>query len=114
MRLPSFGVHPIAWLESRLLCTVDRRYVLYSSYVSGFSLCVEFNAIMHTPKSVPVSRSPFYRSLQRTKRHALIKAWEVSGLLVARYYAQLLRQHGHSPQALAERASDKDLEFYHH
>jgi SAM-dependent methyltransferase len=44
----------------------------------------------------------------------LIKAWEVSGLLVARYYAQLLRQHGHSPQALAERASDKDLEFYHH
>jgi SAM-dependent methyltransferase len=61
-----------------------------------------------------MSLSPVSRSLQRTKRRALIKAWESSGLLVARYYAQLLRQHGHSPQALAERATSKDLEFYQH
>jgi len=69
---------------------------------------------MHTQKYVPMSTSPFSRSLQRAKRGAMVKAWEISGRLVARYYARLLRQHGHSPQALAERASDKDLEFYEH
>jgi SAM-dependent methyltransferase len=69
---------------------------------------------MHTPKSVPVSLSPFSRSLQRTKRRAMVKAWEISGVFVARYYVRLLRQHGQSPQALAERASDKDLDFYQH
>ena len=35
-------------------------------------------------------------------------------MLVARYYEKLLRQHGRSPQALAERAEAKDLEFYQH
>jgi 2-polyprenyl-3-methyl-5-hydroxy-6-metoxy-1,4-benzoquinol methylase len=69
---------------------------------------------MHTPKSVPISPSLFSRSLQRTKRRVMVRAWEISGLLVTRYYSRLLRQHGHSPQALAERASDKDLEFYQH
>src|SRR5262245_50666228 len=69
---------------------------------------------MHTPNSVPITSSSLSRSLQRTKRRAMVKVWEISGLLVARYYAQLLRQHGHSPQALAERASDKDFEFYQH
>jgi len=70
--------------------------------------------IMHTLKCVPTSLSPLCRSLRTSKYRALVKAWEISGLLVARYYARLLRQHGHSPQALAERASHKDLEFYQH
>jgi len=69
---------------------------------------------MHTLKCVPISLTPLRRSLRTIKHRALVKAWEISGLLVARYYARLLRQHGHSPQALAERASDKDLEFYEH
>ncbi len=70
--------------------------------------------IKHTLKCVPISLSPLCRSLRTTKRRALVKGWEISGLLVARYYTRLLRQHGHSPQALAERASDKDLVFYQH
>jgi hypothetical protein len=35
-------------------------------------------------------------------------------MLVSRYYEGLLRQHGRTPQALAERADDKDLDFYQH
>jgi len=35
-------------------------------------------------------------------------------MLVTRYYKRLLRQHGRTPQALAERADDKDLGFYQH
>jgi len=35
-------------------------------------------------------------------------------MLITRYYKRLLRQHGRTPQALAERAEDKDLEFYQH
>jgi len=41
-----------------------------------------------------------------------VKTWNLSGVIIARYYERLLRQHGHSRQALAERSSDKDMEFY--
>lgn len=58
--------------------------------------------------------SSFFRPLQHIKRRALISAWKISGAFVARYYAQLLWQHGNSPQALAERDGSKDLEFYEH
>jgi len=57
---------------------------------------------------------PPRRSLRALKFLALIKMWELSGWFVAQYYARLLQQHGRSPQALAERNSDKDLEFYQH
>lgn len=41
-------------------------------------------------------------------------AWDVSGMVVSRYYERLLRQHGRTPQALAERSEEKDREFYQH
>jgi SAM-dependent methyltransferase len=69
---------------------------------------------MHTSDRVPESSLPRLGLLQAARRACLVKAWDLSGMLVARYYHQLLRQHGRSPQALAERAEDKDLEFYQH
>jgi SAM-dependent methyltransferase len=44
----------------------------------------------------------------------LVKAWDLSGAVIARFYERLLRQHGRTPRALAERSSDKDQEFYEH
>ncbi|MBK9714736.1 MAG: class I SAM-dependent methyltransferase [Kouleothrix sp.] len=54
------------------------------------------------------------RLLKSARRAGLIKAWQLSGLAVTRYYRRLLQQHGKSSQALAERADDKDREFYGH
>jgi SAM-dependent methyltransferase len=52
--------------------------------------------------------------LHAAKIASLITAWDISGMLVTRYYENLLQQHGRTPQALAERAESKDLEFYQH
>lgn len=52
--------------------------------------------------------------LQGFRRACLIGGWDISGRIVARYYERLLRRHGQSSQALAERADDKDLAFYQH
>jgi SAM-dependent methyltransferase len=52
--------------------------------------------------------------LQAARDAWLTTAWNISGKLVARYYKRLLRQHGHTPLALAERADDKDLGFFQH
>jgi 2-polyprenyl-3-methyl-5-hydroxy-6-metoxy-1,4-benzoquinol methylase len=69
---------------------------------------------MHTTDRVPASPLPHLGLLQAAKQACYITAWDLSGALVARYYERLLRQHGRTPQALAERAGDKDLEFYQH
>jgi SAM-dependent methyltransferase len=69
---------------------------------------------MHTSNRVPESLVSRPGLLQAARRACLVKTWDLSGLLVTRYYERLLRQHGRSPQALAERGQDKDLEFYQH
>ena len=69
---------------------------------------------MHTTKRVPESPMPRLGLLQAAKEACSITVWDISGMLVTRYYERLLRQHGKTPQALAERADDKDLEFYQH
>jgi 2-polyprenyl-3-methyl-5-hydroxy-6-metoxy-1,4-benzoquinol methylase len=71
------------------------------------------NAI-HTTDRVPQSPLPHLGVLQAARNACLITAWDISGMLVTRYYKRLLRQHGRTPQALAERADDKDREFYQH
>jgi hypothetical protein len=78
------------------------------------SASVEKNDLMHTSNRVPESPAPQIGLLQGARRALLVKAWDVSGMAVARYYERLLLQHGRSPQALAERAEDKDFEFYQH
>src|SRR3954462_15324612 len=70
--------------------------------------------LMHTTDRVPKTPSPRLGLLQATKEAYYTTAWDISGILVTRYYERLLRQHGRTPQALAERADDKDLEFYQH
>jgi SAM-dependent methyltransferase len=72
------------------------------------------NNAMHTTDRVPQPLLPRLGWLQAARNAALITAWDISGMLVARYYERLLRQHGRTPQALAERADDKELEFYQH
>src|SRR6185295_376051 len=72
------------------------------------------NNRMHTTDRVPEASSPRLGLLQAAKQAWYITAWDISGMLVTRYYERLLRQHGRTPQALAERADDKDLEFYQH
>ena len=72
------------------------------------------NNAMHTTDRVPQSPLPHLGMLQAARNAWLITAWDISGMLVTRYYKRLLRQHGRTPQALAERADDKDLEFYQH
>jgi len=67
---------------------------------------------MHTTDCVPELSSPRLGLLQAARDAWFITTWDISGMLVTRYYERLLRQHGHTPQALAERADDKDLEFY--
>lgn len=69
---------------------------------------------MNITTQVSTSLFPPQRPFGSLKFSTLVKLWELSGWLVARYYARLLQQHGRSPQALAERATDKDLEFYQH
>lgn len=62
-----------------------------------------------------VRRPPLRMSLPRAARRAcLVKAWELNGLTIAAYYRKLLRQHGRSPQALAERSDQKEMQFYNH
>jgi 2-polyprenyl-3-methyl-5-hydroxy-6-metoxy-1,4-benzoquinol methylase len=75
---------------------------------------VEMNDLMHTTDRVPELSSPRLGLLQAARNAWLITAWDISGMLVSRYYERLLRQHGRTPQALAERDDDKDLEFYQH
>jgi 2-polyprenyl-3-methyl-5-hydroxy-6-metoxy-1,4-benzoquinol methylase len=72
------------------------------------------NNAMHTTERVPTSPLPRPGLLQAAREAWFITAWDISGMLVARYYDRLLRQHGRTPQALAERSEDKDLEFYQH
>jgi 2-polyprenyl-3-methyl-5-hydroxy-6-metoxy-1,4-benzoquinol methylase len=69
---------------------------------------------MHTTDRVPEKPLPRLGLLQAAKEAYYTTAWDISGMLVTRYYERLLRQHGRTPQALAERADDKDLEFYQH
>src|SRR5829696_5563176 len=69
---------------------------------------------MHTTDRVPESSAPHLGLLQAARDTWLIMTWDISGLLVTRYYERLLRQHGRTPQALAERTDDKDLGFYQH
>src|SRR5215216_4568027 len=72
------------------------------------------NDVMHTTNRVRKSSSPRPGLLQAARDAWLTTTWDISGMLVARYYEKLLRQHGRTPQALAERAENKDLEFYQH
>src|SRR6266508_568277 len=72
------------------------------------------NNAMHTTDRVPKSPLPRPGVLQAARDAWFITAWDISGMLITRYYERLLRQHGRTPQALAERAEDKDLEFYQH
>jgi hypothetical protein len=69
---------------------------------------------MHTTDRVPESALPCFGLLQAARKACLSVAWDLSGMLVGQYYERLLRQHGRTPQALAERAENKDLEFYQH
>jgi len=69
---------------------------------------------MHTTNRVPETSAPRLRPLHAARQAYLLAAWDLSGILVGRYYERLLRQHGRTPQALAERADNKDLEFYQH
>jgi SAM-dependent methyltransferase len=60
-----------------------------------------------------LTRSLFRDSQPRgVRRVALIKAWELSGAIVARYYDNLLRRFGAAPQALDERTDVKEHQFY--
>jgi hypothetical protein len=72
------------------------------------------NNALHTTDRVPKPPSLRPGVLQAARTAGLLAAWDISGMLVTRYYERLLRQHGRTPQALAERADDKDLEFYQH
>lgn len=62
--------------------------------------------------------TPWVSFLQRqydAAYYAMLRpAWAYSGLRVTRYYNDLLQTHGYTPQALAERADDKDHDFYRH
>ncbi|HNP71228.1 MAG TPA: methyltransferase domain-containing protein [Kouleothrix sp.] len=58
-------------------------------------------------------RSPLIRGLGAVRNALLAPAWAYSGARVTHYYNQLLATHGLAPQALAERAEDKDRAFYH-
>ena len=53
----------------------------------------------------------WYRSARRA---CIVKGWELSGSVVARYYSNLLQQFGASAQALDERADTKEHLFYDH
>jgi len=75
---------------------------------------IKTNNSLHTADRAATAHLPRPNLLQVIKDAGLITAWDISGMLVARYYEKLLRQHGRTPQALAERAEDKDLEFYKH
>lgn len=79
-----------------------------------FQDLVEMNDVMDTVDRVPKPSLADQWPLQNAREACLIAAWQLSGALVKRYYTRLLRQHGRTPQALAERAADKDLEFYQH
>src|SRR3954468_8246014 len=78
------------------------------------SKSAEVNNSQHTKDRMPKSPTPGAGVLQAARDTWLITAWDISGMLVTRYYERLLRQHGRTSQALAERADDKDLEFYKH
>lgn len=59
-----------------------------------------------------LKRPPFLRLPQGVRRAGLIKTWELSGGVVARYYSNLLQQFGASPRALDEREDEKEHLFY--
>jgi SAM-dependent methyltransferase len=63
--------------------------------------------------SETLSNHPTLRQAPRGVRRAgLIKTWEWSGAVVARYYGDLLERFGTSAQALDERKDEKDQQFY--
>lgn len=62
----------------------------------------------------PVHPSLLRRGLDAARFALLTPAWAYSGRRVTRYYSDLLQTHGYAPQALAERAEDKDNAFYQH
>jgi SAM-dependent methyltransferase len=63
----------------------------------------------------PSKRSPLLGNLYCDARCAcLVKSWEFSGVVVTRYYNDLLLQFGTSPQALNERSDLKEHQFYDH
>ena len=62
----------------------------------------------------PVRRSLVQRGWHAARYAFLAPAWAYSGMRVTRYYSDLLQAHGYAPQALAERADDKDHGFYTH
>src|SRR5690349_20896550 len=55
--------------------------------------------------------SDLYRGFRRA---VLVKFWQLSGAVVARYYGNLQLQFGDSAQALDERADAKEHLFYDH
>lgn len=60
-----------------------------------------------------MNSAPLHEGLwYAVRRNARIRAWELSGAFIARYYERLLRCHGGSPQALDERSDLKDFSFY--
>ncbi len=75
---------------------------------------VEMNNTLYTTDRVPKAALRRPGVLEAAKTAGLIAAWDISGMLVTRYYERLLRQHGRTPQALAEREDDKEQEFYQH
>jgi SAM-dependent methyltransferase len=63
----------------------------------------------------PLKRAPLLENLYSGARCAcLVKSWEFSGVVVARYYSSLLLRFGTSPQALDERSDLKEHLFYDH
>lgn len=54
------------------------------------------------------------RGLDAARFAFMLPVWAYSGRRVTRYYSDLLQTHGYAPQALAERAEDKDKAFYQH
>ena len=69
---------------------------------------------MDLPRQDSTRWSPLIRQLAAARNALLVPAWAYSGARVTRYYSELLETHGFAPQALAERAEDKDREFYQH
>jgi SAM-dependent methyltransferase len=51
---------------------------------------------------------------RNARRACMLKAWELSGGVVAHYYDNLLQQFGASAQALDERSETKEHLFYDH
>lgn len=62
----------------------------------------------------PLALPSLRRSITIAHRALLLPMWAYSGARVTKYYTGLLKAHGFTPQALAERDDDKDNDFYQH